>query len=83
MGAQDGYMKIIFRKDDMTIIGVHIIGNIASELIHYGMTLVDNKKTLPEVISVVFNVPTLHEMYKYACYDGLGNLSGHKIKTWD
>lgn len=81
MGVKEGYLKLVFRRDDQSVIGVHIIGNIASELIHYGMTLVDNKKKLQEVISVVFNVPTLHELYKYAAYDGLGNLSGHKIKT--
>lgn len=83
MGSESGYMKIIFRREDLVIIGVHIIGNIASEIIHYGMSLVENKKTVLEVISVVFNFPTLHDLYKYACYDGLGNLSGHKIKTWD
>lgn len=83
MGAESGYMKIIFRKEDLVIIGVHLIGNIASEIIHYGMSLVDNKKNVSEVISTVFNYPTLHDLYKYACYDGLGNLSGHKIKTWD
>jgi len=83
MGTESGYMKIIFRKDDLVIIGVHLIGNIASEIIHYGMTLVERKMSVQEVISVVFNFPTLHDLYKYACYDGLGNLSGHKIKIWE
>jgi NAD(P) transhydrogenase len=56
------------------------MGNIATELIHYGMVLVQEKKTLEEVIETVFNYPTLHDLYKYAAYDGLGNLSGKKIK---
>lgn len=81
MGTKDGILKIVFTKDDLVIRGVHIMGNIASELIHYGMTLVENKKTVNDVISTIFNFPTLHDLYKYACYDGLGNLSGHKIKT--
>jgi NAD(P) transhydrogenase len=59
---------------------VHICGNIASELIHYGVALVENQKNLKQVVSTIFNFPTLHDLYKYACYDGLGNLSGHKVK---
>jgi NAD(P) transhydrogenase len=44
------------------------------------MALVEEEKTLYDVIGTVFNFPTLHDLYKYAAYDGLGNLSGHKIK---
>ncbi len=80
LGAKDGYLKLVFEKKTLSVIGVHIIGFIATELIHYGMTLVENKKTVQELISEVFNYPTLHDLYKYAAYDGLGNLSGHKLK---
>lgn len=80
MGVNDGFLKLIFNREDLEILGVHIIGPIASELIHYGMTLVHNKKSVNDVISAVFNFPTLHDLYKYAGYDGLGNRSGHKIK---
>ncbi|SCC90868.1 hypothetical protein SCG7109_AZ_00040 [Chlamydiales bacterium SCGC AG-110-M15] len=80
MGAKCGFLKLVFRKSDLVIIGVHIMGNIATEIIHYGMSLVENKKDLSSVMSTVFNYPTLHDLYKYACYDGLGNLSGHKVK---
>jgi NAD(P) transhydrogenase len=80
MGAKEGMLKLIFTRDDLIIRGVHIIGPLASEIIHYGMTLVENKRTLLQVISTVFNYPTLHDLYKYACYDGLGNLNHHKIK---
>lgn len=80
MGATDGLMKIIFTRDDLVVKGVHVIGPLATELIHFGLTLVENKKTVMQVISTVFNFPTLHDLYKYAAYDGLGNLSGHKIK---
>lgn len=81
LGAKEGFLKIVFTRDDLVIRGVHIMGKIASELIHYGVTLVENERTVKEVISTIFNFPTLHDLYKYACYDGLGNLSGHKIKT--
>ena len=80
MGADSGFMKIIFQKEDLKICGVHIIGPIAAELIHLGLELVESKQTLYDVIRKVFNFPTLHDLYKYAAYDGLSNLSGHKIK---
>ncbi len=81
MGYKDnGFLKIVFEKERKIIRGVHLMGNIATELIHYGMTLVKDEKTLDEVIATVFNYPTLHDLYKYACYDGLGNLAGKKIK---
>lgn len=81
MGLKKGFLKIIFDRDSLIILGVHIIGTIASELIHYGLSLVQEKKTLMNVISSVFNYPTLHDLYKYACYDALSNLTGHKVKT--
>ena len=80
MGAENGFLKLVFRQDDLTICGVHIIGHIASELIHFGLELVESKQTLYDVIRKVFNFPTLHDLYKYAAYDGLSNLSGHKVK---
>ena len=65
------YYDQIFHKDTLQILGVHIIGRIATEIIHYGVILVEDKKTLHHVISQVFNCPTLHDLYKYAAYDGL------------
>lgn len=80
-GDQDnGFLKLIFERESKAIIGVHIMGPIATELIHYGMVLVQDQKTLLQVISTVFNYPTLHDLYKYASYDGLGNLKGKKMK---
>jgi len=77
----NGFLKLIFEKETKVIKGVHIIGMIATELIHYGMSLVRDEKTIDEVIATVFNYPSLHDLYKYAAYDGLGNLSGRKVKT--
>lgn len=80
MGAENGFIKIVFNRDDNTILGVHLIGPIATEIIHFGMALVESKKPIEYCISIAINSPTLHELYKYAAYDGLGNKSGHKIK---
>jgi hypothetical protein len=44
------------------------------------MLVLDQGLTIDEFIEQVFNYPTLSETYKYAAYDGLGNLSGHKLR---
>lgn len=80
MGAKNGFLKLVFLSDTKVIIGVHIIGHLATELIHHGVDLIEGKKTLLDVIGNVYNYPTLHDLYKYAAYDGLGNLAGYKIK---
>ncbi len=80
MGAQEGLLKLVFTRDDLIIRGVHIIGHLATELIHHGVSLIESKTTVIDVIGKVYNFPTLHDLYKYAAYDGLGNLAGHKVK---
>lgn len=80
MGATSGLLKLVFSKDDLVVQGVHIIGHLATELIHYGASLIQGKRTLNDLIGSVYNFPTLHELYKYAAYDGLGNVAGYKIK---
>jgi NAD(P) transhydrogenase len=73
-------LKLIFRKSDRRLLGVQIIGDSATELIHLGMMALEAEMSLDIFIEFVFNYPTLSEMYKYAAYDGLGNLAGHKVR---
>lgn len=80
MGVKRGFLKLLVLREDFSIRGVHIIGNIATELIHYGTHLVEEKKDLYYVISQVFNYPTFHDLYKYAAYDALSIIAGHKVK---
>ena len=79
-GDTAGLLKIVFAPGDKKLLGVSIIGESATELIHIGMMVLDNGLTINEFIEQVFNYPTLSEMYKYAAYDGLGNLAGHKLR---
>jgi len=79
-GDTSGMLKLIFARPDKRLLGVSIIGEIATELIHTGMIVLDKNHTIDEFIEQVFNYPTLSETYKYAAYDGLGNLSGHKLR---
>jgi NAD(P) transhydrogenase len=45
-----------------------------------GSAVIESGGTIDSFIELVFNYPTLSEMYKYAAYDGLGNLAGHKLR---
>jgi len=56
------------------LLGVHIIGERACELIHIGQACIYFGGTIDFFIQNVFNFPTLSDVYKYAAYDGLANL---------
>ena len=79
-GDTAGMLKLIFGRVDKKLLGVSMIGENATELIHIGLTVLDKGLTIDEFIEQVFNYPTLSETYKYAAYDGLGNLAGHKLR---
>jgi NAD(P) transhydrogenase len=79
-GDTAGMLKLVFGRADKKLLGVSMIGENATELIHIGLTVLDKGLTIDEFIEQVFNYPTLSETYKYAAYDGLGNLAGHKLR---
>jgi NAD(P) transhydrogenase len=79
-GDTTGMMKLIFSPSDRRLLGVHIIGESATEIIHLGTEVLEAGGPIDAFIEMVFNYPTLSEMYKYAAYDGLGNLAGHKLR---
>jgi len=68
-------IKLVFDRDTLAILGVHIVGENASELLHTGMMAMQFGGTINAFIDCVFNFPTLGEAYKYAAYDGLGSLA--------
>ncbi len=80
VGDSAGILKLIFRPDNKQLLGVQILGESATELIHLGMAVLESGGTIDTFIGLVFNFPTLSELYKYAAYDGLGNLAGHKLR---
>ena len=76
----DGMLKLVFEAATRKLIGVHVIGERATELVHTGQAVLNLGGTIDYFIEAVFNYPTLGELYKYAAYDGLGNLAGHKLR---
>ena len=75
IGDLDGMVKLVFRAGDQVLLGVHVIGELAAELVHIGMGCLYYGGTIDFFIQSVFNFPTLSDAFKYAAYDGLGRLS--------
>jgi NAD(P) transhydrogenase len=74
-GERDGLLKLLFEVPSKKLLGVHIIGEGATELIHIGEMVMTAGGSIDVFIDSVFNFPTLSELYKYAAYDGLGRLA--------
>ena len=73
-GFQDGMIKLVFRRADRVLLGVHILGEMACELIHLGQLVLHQGEPIDRFIHATFAVPTRSEAYKYAAYDGLMRL---------
>ncbi len=72
IGDSKGFLKLIFREPDLELLGVHVIGEQATELVHIGLTALQLKEKAELFIHTCYNYPTLSELYKYAAYDALG-----------
>jgi len=72
---QEGLLKLVFEARTRKLLGVHILGERATELVHVGQAVMTFGGTIDYFIDTVFNYPTLSEVYKYAAYDGLGRLA--------
>jgi NAD(P) transhydrogenase len=73
-GDTTGRLKIIFHRETKEILGVHIIGEGASELLHIGQAVMVLGGTMDYFVDTVFNYPTLAECYKAAAFNGLNKL---------
>jgi NAD(P) transhydrogenase len=73
-GDTTGRLKLVFHRDTRKVLGVHIIGEGASELVHIGQAVMILGGTIDYFIDTVFNYPTLAECYKVAAFNGLGRL---------
>ena len=74
-GDLEGITKIVVDASTRKIIGVHVIGERATELVHIGQTAIHLGGTVDLFIDMVFNYPTLADSYKYAAYDCLAALA--------
>jgi NAD(P) transhydrogenase len=73
IGDMSGMIKLVFSPTDKKLLGAHIIGEQASELIHIATHVMLKGGPIDEFIDAVYNYPTLSDSYQYAAYDGLAN----------
>ena len=74
IGDSTGILKLLFDVDTRELLGIHILGEGASELIHIGQAVLALGGKLDYFIDTVFNYPTLAECYKTAAFDGINRL---------
>ncbi len=75
VGDKDGVIKLVVERATRRLLGCHIIGERATELVHVGQAVLLLGGTIDVFIDMVFNYPTLGEMLKYAAYDALGAIA--------
>ena len=76
LGDENGMLKILFHRDTHQVLGVHIIGEYATELVHIGQAVIALNGGLQYLVDAVFNFPTLAECFKVAALDGFNKLRG-------
>jgi NAD(P) transhydrogenase len=73
-GHTDGRLKLLFHRETLELLGVHIFGEDAAELLHIGQAVFLLKGKVTYFVNTVFNYPTLAECYKAAAFNGLNRL---------
>jgi NAD(P) transhydrogenase len=71
IGDREGMLKLLFRRDDMKLLGVGVVGEMASEVVHVGLIALMVDAGTDLFIETCFNYPTLGQLYKYATYDAM------------
>jgi NAD(P) transhydrogenase len=74
LGDTHGLLKLLVSRDDHAILGVHVLGTNATEVVHIGQAVMGLNGTIEYLIETVFNYPTLAESYKVAALDARNRL---------
>jgi NAD(P) transhydrogenase len=74
LGDEQGLLKLLFHPDSLQLLGVHVIGDRAAEIVHIGQVVLAMGGTIEYFRDAVFNYPTLAEAYKVAALDGLNKV---------
>src|SRR3989441_6464346 len=73
-GQTEGRLKLLFHRETLELLGIHIYGEEAAELLHIGQAVFTLKGKVTYFVNTVFNYPTLAECYKAAAFNGLNRL---------
>jgi NAD(P) transhydrogenase len=71
IGDHTGLLKLLFHAESMKLLGVHVVGELATEVVHIGLMAMLADGTVDVFTRACFNYPTLGDLYKYAAYDAI------------
>jgi NAD(P) transhydrogenase len=77
IGDSDGFLKLIFQREDQKLVGVHIMGELATEVVHVGLMAMMCNASANLFVDACFNVPTLGVLYKTATLNALEQMSAN------
>ncbi len=81
IGDEMGMLKILFHRETLEILGVHCIGDLATEIVHIGQAVMSLGGKINYFCETVFNYPTMAECYRVAAFNGLNRLNPeHDLK---
>ncbi|MGC3975737.1 MAG: Si-specific NAD(P)(+) transhydrogenase [Nitrospira sp.] len=75
LGDDSGFLKLLFHREDLRLLGIHAVGTGATELVHIGQAVLELRGGLPYFLRSVFNYPTLAECYKVAALNAFNKLA--------
>jgi NAD(P) transhydrogenase len=81
IAGQEGLLKLVFRRADGALLGVHVIGSHASELVGVGQAMIHGGATIEDVVRMVYSTPTYTYGYKLAGIDAGRRLDPEVLRT--
>lgn len=81
IGDEVGFLKLLFRREDMRLLGVHVMGEHATELVHIGLVALLAEANADLFNRACFNYPTLGDLYKYAAYNALAKRDADELRN--
>jgi NAD(P) transhydrogenase len=73
-GDEDGMLKLLVSPESRCVLGVHVIGTGATDLVHIGQAVMGGGSTIDFLVTAVFNYPTFAESYKVAALDAANRI---------
>ena len=70
-GATGGVMKLLFERPSLRLVGAHVVGNAASEIIHVAEAFMRHGATANDIAELLYNYPTFSDMYRHAALKAL------------
>jgi NAD(P) transhydrogenase len=81
IGDTGGLLKLIFRREDMRLLGIHVVGEQATEVVHIGLVAMLANADAELFNRACFNYPTLGDLYKHATYEAMLRREGRVLPT--